>query len=104
MYSSETGSLLSADGAHGAGIGTSSAVDAHIRVDAVNISLGDGALRALRLAGAASYTDIRINFVCHCVVKLRLTIPIHQIRCRKCMRFNWIYQMIGKIFVITFAS
>ena len=51
--------------------------EGQVEVDAVDISLGDGALRALRLAGTACYTDVRVDFVCHSAVKLRLTNPLY---------------------------
>ena len=43
------------DGAHRAGVGAGAAVDAGVRVDGVNVSLVDSALRALACACAASY-------------------------------------------------
>jgi len=43
------------DGAHRAGVGAGAAVDAGVRVDGVNVTLVDSALRALACARAASY-------------------------------------------------
>ena len=62
--------LLRCDGAHRANIGAGTAVDADVRIDGIDISLGNGALRALSDAGSASDADILSNFVSHNLIVL----------------------------------
>jgi len=50
---------------HGAGVGASAAINAHIRIDRINVSFLNGAGRAFALAGAASNAGICGNFVSH---------------------------------------
>ena len=57
--------LVKRNGALRADACASSALYAEVRIDVVDIALGDGTGRALRLACAASDTKIWINFVSH---------------------------------------
>ncbi len=62
--------LLRCDGAHRADISAGTAVDADVRIDGIDITLGNGALRALSDAGSASNADILSNFVSHNLIVL----------------------------------
>lgn len=65
--------LTRSDGAHRAGIGAGTAVDADFRIDRINVTFLDGALRALGLASTASYAGVWRNFICHNVMRLLIS-------------------------------
>lgn len=53
-----------------ASVCASSAVDANVRINLVDVALGDGSGRALTLAGTASYAVVS-NFVSHNYIILK---------------------------------
>ena len=56
--------LAFGDSLVGASLGARAAADAHIGIDAVDVTFADCACRANRLASATSHTVV-INYVCH---------------------------------------